>query len=253
MNAGSTATSLVVTGNITAPDGSIWVWAQGAAHYKQSTQFAVMEGGTYDGLTAFRNAQKDDDTDNPYKNDDPPMYLTGIARGNNLVYWTGSMDLTVTKVVTGEFADENKDFTFTISVLDSGATYNVTRFASISATTGTSGTLTANGSGVLTFTLKHDEKIIVSIPSGTLVTLTEANYGYYHPSYVLGTAASVNDASVSVTMDNDTTVAFTNMYNAVSPSGITFRTLPFILILSMSALLVPVVIVGRRRRKEEEA
>lgn len=101
--------------------------------------------------------------------------------------------------------------------------------------------------------MKHNEKIIVSIPSGTQVTLTEVNCGYYHPSYVLGTAASVNGASVSVTMDNDTTVAFTNTYNAVSPSGITFRTLPFILILSMSALLVPVVIVGRRRRKEEEA
>jgi hypothetical protein len=166
------------------------------------------------------------------------------------------MDLTVTKVVEGDFSDVTDRFDFTVSGLENGDICNVERYVTVDGTTwtadGAPGTLTADASGVLSFSLAHYEKIVISIPSGTQVTLTETSHGYYHPSYAVDADAGTDGAAVTVTMDDDRTVAFTNTYNAVSPSGLSFRVIPFFIILSMSALLIPGLIVGRRKRREEE-
>ena len=89
------ASSLHVTGNLTGNPGSIWVWASNEPHYKQSKQFAVMDGGTYTGLNVFRNAQKDTETEKPLNT--MPKYLYGVTRGSDgKVYWSGGADLTIT-------------------------------------------------------------------------------------------------------------------------------------------------------------
>ncbi len=73
----------------------------------------------------------------------------------------------------------------------------------------------------------------------------------YEPSYVVGTNESESNHTVTLTLNDDTTVAFTNLMNAPSPSGVSFRTVPFALMLIMG-LLLPAVMPRRRRRKEEE-
>ena len=101
---GSPLGSLVLTGNLNAPNGSIWVWADGgtadANHYKMLKQFAVLDSSFTDTVTdttykAFRNARPDDDTDCGGD------YLTGQEgediNGKKCIYWTGGFDVVFLK------------------------------------------------------------------------------------------------------------------------------------------------------------
>ena len=250
------AASLHVTGDITSGPGSIWIWADQALHYEQSKQFAVMDGGTWTGLDAFRNAQPDAITKNPLKG--TPLYLYGVARGGK-VYWSGSMDLAITKTINGDFADMTKTFDFTVSNLTAGDTCAYTRYTSTDGTTWTAATgtdatgiLTANASGTLSFTLGHHQKIVISIPSGTEVTVSEEN-GLYTASHVIDSGSdTTGNTTSSITMDDDTSVAFTNTLNAVSPTSVRFTYAPFLLMAAAGLMLTLIVATGRKRRKEEE-
>ncbi|MDY5511438.1 MAG: DUF5979 domain-containing protein [Eubacteriales bacterium] len=97
--------------------------------------------------------------------------------------------LTVTKTVTGNEGDKNKDFTFTVTLKRPEITVDALATPIINATPGTSAaptpvTETYEGvtfiNGVATFTLKHNEsKTIKGIPADMTYTVTESdNAGY---------------------------------------------------------------------------
>lgn len=95
----SVADSLVIAGDLTnddagTNDGSIWVWAEQAAHYKKEMQFAVVQDGVTlanEGATTlkvFRNALDDDASENPNATSGEYLYgVTGDVAGR--VYWNG--------------------------------------------------------------------------------------------------------------------------------------------------------------------
>ena len=115
-NTSSALNNIVVTGNITSGEGSIWVWARSPEHYLIDKQFATIKNGVEltDGiLKAFRNAVDDDTTENSSGH-----YLTG-ARGNNdsYIYWgmIGSYRVILRKVVkSGERYNPVSGKSFTI-------------------------------------------------------------------------------------------------------------------------------------------
>ena len=253
---GTDATSLHVTGNLTGTAGSIWVWAAENPHYKQSKQFAFMDGGTHTGLTVFRNARTDTDTENPLRG--TPLYLYGVSRGSDgKVYWSGGADLTITKTVTGDMGDRSSTntfaFTLTVSGAASGTQYSYT---------GTnSGTLTLNSSSQATFSLAHGQSITIeALPLSTTITLTET-HGYYRVS--VPASAPTNMSSYTISTDSggtngaafqlagDATLDVTNDLPAVAPTGVDFRTLPFLIMLGAGLLLILVMFRGKRRREEE--
>lgn len=97
--------------------------------------------------------------------------------------------LTVTKTVTGNEGDKNKDFTFTVTLKRPEITVDALAAPIINATPGTFAaptpvTETYDGvtfiNGVATFTLKHNEsKTIKGIPADMTYTVTESdNAGY---------------------------------------------------------------------------
>ena len=88
----TSAASLVIDGNITSGDGTIWVWAAGSPHYKTLCQFAKYEDGVTAvaaTLAAFRNARPDSDTGA----DVIGQYLYGVTKsadtGGN-AFWYGT-------------------------------------------------------------------------------------------------------------------------------------------------------------------
>lgn len=83
------AASLVVTGNLSSGNGTIWVWAAEVPHYQMLQQFAVIAEGaavTADAVHAFRNARDDTAAKN-----DTGEYLYGTLEGEKagFVYWSG--------------------------------------------------------------------------------------------------------------------------------------------------------------------
>lgn len=270
------ATALVVTGDITSDSGSIAVWADTDPHFIQNQQFAVMEGGTWTGLDAFRNARKDSDTKNPLVDENRVKYLYGIAR-NGDVYWSGGSNLVIQKTVTGPFADESQVFSFTVSGLnndyctntskgceytieatsDGGTTWSTVTNVNDLGVSSATGKLTAttDADHKITFSLKHNQRITISIPRGLTVTVVEVP-GLGQPSYGITTVSDstgttgTGSAVSNIVMNEDTTVTFTNHFPAVGPTGVSFRSLPFALMLLMG-LALP-ALMPRRRRKEEE-
>lgn len=270
---GATATSLVVTGNITSPDGSIAIWAQKTPHYLQNQQFALMDDnapeGGYTGLTAFRNDYADWQSKNPLAGE--PKYLYGVAR-DGMVYWSGSMDLIVSKTVDGDFAMPDQQFEFTVVVDLTGLAADHTTYEfDYKLEELVNGVWTQTGAGKLnipsgqynsetkratlqTFSLKNGERIRISIPRGLeTVSVTETPVGGYQTQYQVDGDSPVqnNVMGTPIQMEADTLVAFTNVSIPPAPTGSRFSMMPFVLMM-VAGMALPAVLPRRRRRKKEE-
>ena len=219
------AVSIVITGNISSEPGSIWVWADKSPHYIQNQQFAVMSGGTWNGLDAFRNARTDETTNNPMRGD--PKYLYGIARDGK-VFWSGSMNLTVSKTVTDELPGVVTEFNFIVTITDPNtnngpysadldyARYELSDGNWVLKTPSLTSTpnplsVDAENNGQYNFTLTNKQKIVISIPRGLDVTVSEAENAAYAASYQIDDATAVGGTITSnIAMNHDTTVAYMN-------------------------------------------
>ena len=79
--------SILITGDLSGTDGSIWVWAYSAYHYKQNMPFARLADGVDGGnLRIFRDAREDSATENGTE-----TWLYGTPEGDTAgyVYWSG--------------------------------------------------------------------------------------------------------------------------------------------------------------------
>lgn len=121
--------SIVINGELTGDDGSIWVWAGSEKHYKSSMPFARFDTGiTADSagnLKMFRNACPDDMTEN-----DTGEYLYGTKEHDGdevtaFVYWTGVAGTrkVILRKVNGVY-DPVADATFTVYRAGSNTPYH---------------------------------------------------------------------------------------------------------------------------------
>lgn len=152
--------------------------------------------------------------------------------------------ITVTKQVTGNMGDVNKEFNFT---------------ATLSGGTMTPGTYTgytvANDGVTITFTLKDNGTVTISnVPISAALTLKESNVSAYEVS-IDGTVVKQKDqggdaTSSEITVAPDLTIAVVNKNEALIDTGISMPTFPFILLFSTVAVLGSVYLIGKRRYGE---
>ncbi len=152
--------------------------------------------------------------------------------------------LAVSKTVTGNLGDQTKEFTvkvtFTapegltvkeaIKYIEDGTEKSVT-FAEDATT------------AEATIALKHDETVtFTNIPYGVTYTVVEDDYtgeGYDAPVYDFGDVSKKIDTAVD-------TVGITNNKDTNVDTGITLDSLPFVLILAVSAIAGVLFITKRR-------
>ncbi len=204
----------------------------------------------YDGMTkdsskytVFVTVERDEDTDalsvasviavkEGATDKSDLVFNNNYGEGDN----DSTHDLTVTKKVTGNQGDKNKDFTFNVTVngtsgerytatidgeykiLDSGVQYNVT-------------------------TIKHEDKIIIKgLSENDTVTVDEEDYssdGYTTTGELDG---------YKVTKDGDEATV-ENKKDTQTPTGIALNYAPYIMI---AALAVVFAFMFLRRRESEE-
>ena len=118
-----------------------------------------------------------------------------------------AVNLTVTKVVTGNVADKNKNFTFKLVIEEGEKAVSLTNEKALTEGTG----------GEYTFTLKDQESITIQVPKGVKYTVEEKDKG----DYQLKVAATGNtndgkatDTGYSATPTGDTSLTFTNTLDA---------------------------------------
>ena len=159
--------------------------------------------------------------------------------------------LTVTKNVTGNLGDTNKEFYFTVTFENKNAAITWVNAISASA----SGvTITANEDGLsYTFTLKSGASAtFTNVPSGISYTVTESDYsedGYTaYTTYVSKDSEdNVEGSEVEGTMDSDgEEVTITNEKDQTVDTGIILDSAPYIMILAL-VLLGAAYVISRRR------
>ena len=155
-----------------------------------------------------------------YKWDSPPNntgndYLTtNISQtlsANRTIYFVYKVDagigsVTISKVVTGHFINKSKDFEFTVYFTDSRGnklsqgtqfTYTGKTVPNMGAIAPAGGTLTLDGDGKATFTLKHGQAItILNVPGDAKIKIVETTYNNFRPSFI--------DSSGAIEQTNDT-------------------------------------------------
>lgn len=181
--------------------------------------------------------------------------------------------LTVAKQVTGNMADPNLQFSFTLALLTPGgaadtATYTYQKYdmGADRAVGGTDDTMVSGGSGTIsnggTFTLTNNQYIqIIGLPTGERVTTTELATPDYRTTITVqhGTPGTVTTVRTNVTTNKtsnqqlivtgDNAVNrhnYTNNKEAVTPTGVLLDILPYVLLGAVAIILIVLVIKKRK-------
>ncbi|MCH5314449.1 MAG: QVPTGV class sortase B protein-sorting domain-containing protein [Eubacterium sp.] len=161
-------------------------------------------------------------------------------------------DLTVGMNVSGNQADKEDYFTFTLTVnspVNDSYAIDVTNATSNSAIT----LDVVGGEGTVNFDLKHGESVLVKgLPVGTTYTITDAS-GTYTATYVVtenGTVL-VSDGSGDSYVNSDgikgdTTVTFTNTRGGVIPTGVILTVAPFAALMLVGIAGATVILKKKR-------
>ena len=199
--------------------------------------------------------------------------VTRNVLGVTNTYTPDNQLLTITKTVTGEMGSYTDDFTFTLTLVKTDSPTYTTPLTIEEGTTAKdasgnlyTGTLTTTD-GTYTFVLSNDEQMVLSVPYGYDVTVTEQqdNNGYTVQSRQFITeivdnekpGLTPNEFSQTVPeISQDYTIEFANNRNPVAPTGLeSNHTTPYVLMITaagMAGLALIGGIVARRIRRRRE-
>ena len=154
---------------------------------------------------------------------------------------TGAYDLTVAKQVTGEMGDRDKPFAFQIELENPDGSILTGEYAYTGGTVAGITGAVAPGNGTLTlvngadtFALSHGQTITIhGLPVGTTYTINEldAQADGYTVTASSETSKMTRDASCNGTLNQETTVTFTNQKATAVPTGLRLDALPWLLAL----------------------
>lgn len=165
-------------------------------------------------------------------------------------YETKLHDLTITKTVTGNQKDYNREFSFTVTIDgDADGEYFYMTVNGVNYATLTEGTSK-------TFTLKHgDIAKIYGLSEGDTYTVTEADYKSlgYKTTITGADSVETEDNGQELTAkgnvaDGDDSVEFENNKNANTPTGIARAYTPYALV--MAAVSALGALFFRKKREE---
>jgi hypothetical protein len=145
-------------------------------------------------------------------------------------------DLTISKTVTGNMGNQNKSFSFQVSLTDQDGTPLSDLDIMVKLPDGTETILTTDSDGTLTVSLTHGQEVVLEdLPQGTQYTITEEEDTNYTTSFdVDGGSHDPAESQVqsgSMDDESDVAVSVTNDRDVAVPTGIQTEIKPFILTL----------------------
>ena len=162
-------------------------------------------------------------------------------------YTSATAEVSVTKTVSGNMGDPNKEFKFTASLKDA----SMKDITYVLYQKNAEGEYTSIGNGTISsdsyqFNLKHDQKIVFTgVKIGAEMTVTENADGY--TASITGASATTAGTATFTVMKDGNTVAFNNTKNANIDTGIVTDSLPYILLLTMAVIGAGVLLLNKRR------
>lgn len=187
----------------------------------------------------------------------PTLPVVTSSSSIYLVY--ARINVTVSSVVSGDYADKTRDFTFTIKFEDASGSpltgelaYTGGILPGSGASAPGNSSLNLNPSGEANFTLRHGQVItIAGVPANGKVWIEMESVIGYTTTWQDGAASSVPGKSTDelAMSGTDRTIAFTNTYDDVVPAGIRTDDTGALLLAGVSILLLAVSLIRRRGQK----
>ena len=146
-----------------------------------------------------------------------------------------TMEVTIKKVVAGNFGVHTKDFAFTVTsdkALNAGTGYEL-----------------SNSNKTATFTLQHNGSVTLKVQAGATLTIAETNA----QGYTMSLAADKGEVPGNryTVSENDATITVTNTKDTEVDTGITLDSLPYILLLVLAVLGGIFFLAKHKRRRED--
>ena len=159
-------------------------------------------------------------------------------------------DIEFAKTISGNQADKNKKFTFTLEITGANPGKYAIAVVGTNVITDGSGvtdgmiTVAADGTYTGTFALTDGESVkVLELPKGSTYTVTEAPEDY---TSTAGTAANFTDATTGSITKNIST-GYNNDRSGITPTGVIITVAPFAIgILVFGAVML--YMISRRRR-----
>ena len=145
-----------------------------------------------------------------------------------------TMEVTIKKVVAGNFGDHTKDFAFTVT---SDKAFGIGENYSLSGDK-----LKAS------FELRHNGSVTLKVQAGATLTISEDAQGYTMSLDADKGEVTGNRYTVS---ENDATITVTNTKDTEVDTGITLDSLPYILLLVLAVLGGIFFLAKHKRRRED--
>lgn len=145
-----------------------------------------------------------------------------------------TMEVTIKKVVAGNFGVHTKDFAFTVTsdkALNAGTGYTL-----------------SNSNKTASFTLQHNGSITLKVQAGATLTIDEDAQDYTMTLAANKGTISENQYTVS---ENGATITVTNTKNTEVDTGIALDSLPYILLLVLAVLFGIFFLAKHKRRRDE--
>lgn len=195
------------------------------------------------------------------------------VKANSTVYFVydsvsvATVDVTVSKTVTGDYADTTKVFTFIVyfqddtgAPLSTGTQFSYTGgvISGSGAMAPANGTLTLDSAGKATFELQHGQTItIADVATNSKVQIEEADYSSsYSTTFIdseVGASEPGADTGFRGMTSSDRIFDFTNARYSVVPTGITADSGGMVLLVLLAILAVAVglaiTVLCRRRAR----
>ena len=185
--------------------------------------------------------------------------------------YTSATTLSVQKVVTGSFANENLDFNFTLTLTNptlGGTIGNITANVVDINTPNTTLRTVPITVGTNTFVLSHNERLVIpNLPTGTTFSITEAAATEYTASAVITIGGTVQGTpptyqnplpntalttgTYTIATSGTNSANFTNAHQFTPPTGLNVANAPYIL--GVLAVVALVLLAATRKRKTIES
>lgn len=144
-------------------------------------------------------------------------------------------EVNVTKIVSGNMGETNKNFSFTASLKDGETTLKLIESDGVIK-------YQDNGQDTVQFNLSHNgSKGFTGLPEGAVLTIVENEYSDYSQSYKVGEGSKQEGLTAVVTVTNGVTnVVFTNEKTVVAPTQLYSGTGPMavLVVFSLGALIL---------------
>ena len=199
--------------------------------------------------------------------DDSGEYLENAPKRGSMEFLNiytpdiGEVDLEIEKRVTGDYANLNTDFQFTL-VLTPPAEGT---FPILNTAGATVGTVDITLAGPNVFYLRHGQRLVISgLPVGTTFSVTESAHPEFAPevSVVIGGTEIHTDSRVAnnplpsgthtLANEGENEVVFTNDHRYAPPTGLIAGSTFFVAATMITAVVTSMFIASKKRRSIEE-